>query len=194
MDGAKMSSLAALKLRQMDSEKKKMKAAKEKAAAQVVEDVREIGQLDSALEKLRGKRDPLAKRLEGKLAERENLRTSAKQAAEFMTESMKSQKEDLHKVLFERQRMGKKQASEKLKEERGFGMEGAGCSAKATRRTGEEGWKKAQDEAHVPLSVLKSASQKVVITSTNFQATLVPAVSVNVKLGAGVMASTPSAV
>ena len=177
MDGEKMAELAAIKLKQMDSVTKKMKASYSKATQQIADDEGEIKLIEESLSTLMAKYTPLCKRMEDRKRTYALLQGEFKKATLFMKTSLVSQQGDLQKVLRVRQKMEKGEASGRLKAERGFGTGVA--STYTNGRMVEDEWAKAQRE--VKPEVLKKAKGKVRIDT------------VPIKLGGGVLANAPRA-
>jgi hypothetical protein len=154
-----------------------MKAAYTKAERQIEIDKIEILQIDETLKTLYSKYEPMVSLMNERKAQMAMLKTEFKKANDFMTVSLKTQQNDLQKVLHARQRMAKTEASQKLKEQRGFGM--APSSTYTNAKMLEDEWAKALGE--VPFDVKKKAKAKVMYDT------------VPVALGGGVIDTIPGA-
>jgi len=120
MDGAKIAELSQLKLKQMDSVSKKMKATYAAAKEQKAKDLKELEQIEHTIETLKSRLDPLLVKYKERLEEKRVLQKRYEEAVKTMREMMVTQKGTMHKVRKSQQCLEKKNASEVLEEKKGF--------------------------------------------------------------------------
>ena len=122
MDGAKIAELSQLKLKQMDSVSKQMKATYAAAKEQKAKDTKELEQINHTIATLQSRLVPLLAKYKERCEQKVVLQKQYSIAINTMQQMMHTQRETMNKLRKTQQGLEKKNASVVLEEKRGFGM------------------------------------------------------------------------
>ncbi|GMH94866.1 hypothetical protein TrST_g7750 [Triparma strigata] len=165
MDGAKMSELATLKLKQMDSVTKKMKAKYKEAQEQIQKDKAEILQIDETLKSLHLVYDPLIKAYSSRKLQAAKIKEEFKKAKDTMAVMMESQKMQMRKIKSKNVKSDKEDARQRLKAARGYGTGRESTYTNAQMLEDSHQKWKAEITKAVPEDLSKNLKSKVKMSS-----------------------------
>jgi|NorSeaMetagenome_1021524.scaffolds.fasta_scaffold60958_1 hypothetical protein len=139
MDGAKMSELATIKLKQMDGLTKKMKENYRLSQEQIEKDRLEIQHIDERLKTLHSRYDPLVVAFKERVALRSSLQAEFQKASSALKAMEREQSNLTKKMVQINQKLMKEDARQSLKVQRGFDCGKGSTYTVVMRKAGENG-------------------------------------------------------